>query len=99
MSSAIAPVAAEIMPGRPPVKAMITAMEKEAYKPTFGSTPAIIEKAMASGINASATTSPASRSFLVLENHACLSDDIANPELITAMEVLRVLARCGSAER
>jgi hypothetical protein len=30
ITSAIAPVAAEIMPGRPPVKAMITAMLNEA---------------------------------------------------------------------
>ena len=30
ISSAIAPVAAEIMPGRPPVKAMTTAMQKDA---------------------------------------------------------------------
>ena len=30
ITSAIAPVAAEIMPGRPPVKAMTTAMQKEA---------------------------------------------------------------------
>ena len=30
ISRAIAPVAAEIMPGRPPVKAMTTAMLKEA---------------------------------------------------------------------
>jgi hypothetical protein len=30
ITKAIAPVAAEIMPGRPPVKAMTTAMQKEA---------------------------------------------------------------------
>jgi hypothetical protein len=30
MSNAIAPVAAEIMPGRPPTNAMTTAMQKEA---------------------------------------------------------------------
>jgi hypothetical protein len=35
---------------------MITAIENEAYKPTFGSTPAMIENAMASGIRARATT-------------------------------------------
>jgi hypothetical protein len=65
---AIAPVAAEIMPGRPPVKAITTAMQNEAYRPTFGSTPAMIENAMASGIRASATTSPASRSLRMFEN-------------------------------
>ncbi len=62
MSSAMAPVAAEIIPGRPPVKAITTAMQNEAYRPTWGSTPAMIEKAMASGISARATTRPASRS-------------------------------------
>ena len=53
ISKAIAPVAAEIMPGRPPTKAMMTAIQNDAYKPTIGSTPAIMEKAMASGIKAS----------------------------------------------
>lgn len=58
---AIAPVAAEIIPRRPPKKAIRAAMENEAYRPTFGSTPAIMEKAIASGISASATTGPATR--------------------------------------
>ena len=35
----------------------------EAYKPTIGSTPAIIENAIASGIKAKATTIPASIFF------------------------------------
>src|SRR3546814_14340970 len=74
MSRAIAPVAAEIMPGRPPVKAMIAAMLKEAYRPTLGSTPAMIEKAMASGISASATTRPASRSFRTLDSQSWRKD-------------------------
>ena len=52
---AIAPVAAEIMAGRPPVKAIVTAMVKDAKRPTRGSTPARIEKEMASGISAIAT--------------------------------------------
>ena len=34
ISSAMAPVAAEIMAGRPPKKAMLTAIQKEAYSPT-----------------------------------------------------------------
>lgn len=68
MSKAIAPVAAEIIPGRPPIKDMITAIQNEAYSPTIGSTPAIIENAIASGIRASATTIPAKISPLVLEN-------------------------------
>ena len=62
MSTAVAAVAAEIMPGRPPVMATSTAMENDAYSPIFGSTPAMMENAMASGISASATTSPASTS-------------------------------------
>jgi hypothetical protein len=51
INSAIAPVAAEIKAARPPTKAVITAVEKEAYSPTFGSTPAMMEKAIASGIS------------------------------------------------
>ena len=58
----MAPVAAEIMPGLPPSIEVSTAIQKDAYKPTFGSTPAIIEKAIASGINARATTMPARES-------------------------------------
>src|SRR5690606_7671785 len=72
ISSAMAPVAAEIIPGRPPAKAITTAIQKEAYKPTFGSTPAIMENAMASGINANATTRPESRSPRTLKNQVCL---------------------------
>ena len=45
-------------------------MIKEAYNPTLGSTPAIIEKAIASGINASATTAPAKRSALTFESQS-----------------------------
>jgi hypothetical protein len=56
---ATAPVAALIIAGRPPVKAMVTAIVNEANRPTRGSTPARIENEIASGINASATTSPA----------------------------------------
>nr|AAM08066.1 hypothetical protein [Providencia rettgeri] len=70
MSNAIAPVAAEIMPGRPPTNAITTAIQNEAYRPTLGSTPAIIENAIASGMSANATTIPANRSPLILENHS-----------------------------
>lgn len=55
----MAPVAAEIIPGRSPTKAITTAIQNEAYRPTLGSTPAMIEKAIASGIKANATTVPA----------------------------------------
>ncbi|MCY1540298.1 hypothetical protein D9M68_759290 [compost metagenome] len=71
ITSAMAPVAAEIMPGRPPANAMMVAMENEAYRPTFGSTPAMMEKAMASGMSASATTRPASTSLRTLANQSC----------------------------
>ena len=69
-STAMAPVAAEIIPGRPPTKAMTTAIQKDAYSPTFGSTPAIMEKAIASGMRASATTVPAITSRRGFENHS-----------------------------
>jgi hypothetical protein len=46
------------------------AIQKEAYSPTLGSTPAIIENAIASGMRAKATTLPANKSFCVLENQA-----------------------------
>ena len=59
MTSAIAPVAAEIIAGRPPANAIVTAIVNDAYSPTRGSTPAMIENEIASGIRASATTSPA----------------------------------------
>jgi hypothetical protein len=45
----MAPVAAEIMAGRPPRNAMDTAMVKQAKSPTRGSTPAMIENEIASG--------------------------------------------------
>lgn len=68
--SAIEPVAAEIMPGLPPAIDITTAIENEAYRPTIGSTPAMIEKAIASGISASATVIPASTSPLIFESHS-----------------------------
>ncbi len=43
-------VAAEIIPGRPPVTGETQAMAKEAKRPTFGSTPAMTEKPIALGI-------------------------------------------------
>ncbi len=62
MTRATAPVAAEIIAGRPPTMEMTTAMVKEANRPIAGSTPAMIENEIASGISASATTRPASTS-------------------------------------
>ncbi len=62
MTRAMAPVAAEIIARRPPTIAMVTAMVKEANRPMAGSTPAMIENEIASGIRARATTRPASTS-------------------------------------
>ncbi len=59
MTRATAPVAAEIMAGRPPTKAITMAMVQAANRPTLGSTPAITEKEIASGIRARPTTRPA----------------------------------------
>ena len=61
-TSATAAVAAVIIAGRPPVKAMVIAIVTVENRPTRGSTPAITENAMASGISANATTNPASTS-------------------------------------
>ena len=73
ITSAIAPVAAEIMPGRPPAIEVTTAMQNEAYSPTLGSTPAMIENAIASGIRASATSRPDSTSPRTLPSHCSRS--------------------------
>ncbi len=73
ISNAIAPVAALIMPLLPPTNEITKAIQNEAYNPTFGSTPAMILKAIASGISASATTSPERISPLMLPNHSCLN--------------------------
>jgi len=63
MMIAVAAVAAEIIAGLPPRIEVVIAMTKLANSPTLGSTPARIEKAIASGINAIATTNPASDSL------------------------------------
>lgn len=56
MTKATAPVAAEIIARRPPTTEITTAMVKDANRPMAGSTPAMIENEIASGISASATT-------------------------------------------
>src|ERR1700754_2604135 len=76
ISKAMAPVAAEIMAGRPPAKAMTTAIENEAERATLGSTPAMMEKAIASGMSASATTSPESTSPRTLKNHCWFQREV-----------------------
>ena len=50
MTTAIAPVAPEIIPDRPPINAVIKPIMKAAYSPTIGSTWATNAKATASGI-------------------------------------------------
>lgn len=65
MTRAIAPVAAVIIAGRPPVNAIAIAMTTEENKPTAGSTPARMEKAMASGIRARDTARPARTSVRI----------------------------------
>src|SRR5699024_5319735 len=59
MTRAMAPVAAVIIAGRPPTNAIVIAMMNEENNPTFGSTPAMMENEIASGIRARATTRPA----------------------------------------
>ena len=62
-TTAIAPVAPEIIPGRPPAIEVTKPIVKAAYKPTSGLTPAIIAKATASGTSARATVKPDKISF------------------------------------
>ena len=66
--------------GRPPANAMVMAMVTEENSPTRGSTPAMMENAIASGISASATTSPASTSVrsVAAENSGYL-DNLVTP--------------------
>ena len=61
---ATAPVAPEIIPGRPPKIAVTKPTTKAAYKPVKGESPAIRAKAMASGTSAKATVKPESTSVL-----------------------------------
>ena len=68
--TAVDAVAAEIIAGRPPTMAVTTAIEKEAYSPTLGSTPATIEKPIASGISARATSTPDSSSVGMFVSHS-----------------------------
>jgi hypothetical protein len=78
----MAPVAAEIIAGRPPTTEITTAIVNDANSPTLGSTPAMMENEIASGINASATTRPARTSVRATrgdshdgrENRARVSD-------------------------
>ncbi len=62
---ATAPVAPEIIPGLPPSSEVTSPIINAAYSPTVGLTPAMEEKAIASGISATATKAPERTSFLI----------------------------------
>lgn len=64
------PVAPDIIPTRPPKIDTTILMINAASNPTIGLTPAIIENAIASGINANATAMPANKSFLTFDSHS-----------------------------
>ena len=55
---AMAPVAPQIIPGRPPNAAVINPTKTADQRPTMGLTPAMNEKAMASGTRRSDTVIP-----------------------------------------
>ncbi len=63
-TTAMAPVAPEIIPGLPPKMAVTIPIIKAAYKPVSGDNPAISAKATASGTRAIATVSPDKTSVL-----------------------------------
>ncbi len=60
ITSATEPAAAVTIAGRPPMKDIARQSTTEAIRLTFGSTPAITEKEITSGISASAVITPAS---------------------------------------
>ena len=66
ITTAMAPVAPEIIPGRPPITAVTKPIINAPYSPTKGSMPAIKAKAIASGTRAKATVKPDKISFLGL---------------------------------
>ena len=76
ITTAIAPVAPEIIPGRPPKIAVINPTIKAAYKPTNGSTPATKAKATASGTSANATVRPDNTSFFKLDTLLACNSNI-----------------------
>ena len=66
ITTAIAPVAPDIIPLLPPNIEVIIPTKNAAYNPTRGSTPATKEKAIASGTRAKATVKPDKKSNLGL---------------------------------
>jgi hypothetical protein len=67
MTTASAPAAPEIMPGRPPKAEVMKDTSTAAYRPVSGETWATSAKAMASGTRARATVRPLSRLVLTWE--------------------------------
>lgn len=62
ITTAIDPAAPEIMPGRPPNRAVIVQMKNAPYRPASGFTPATSANAMHSGTSANDDVRPASSS-------------------------------------
>ena len=58
ITTAVAPVAPEIIPGLPPKRAVTIPIIKAPYNPTIGDKPATKANATASGTNAIATVKP-----------------------------------------
>src|SRR5699024_7315348 len=76
-----------------------TAMMKEAYNPTRGSTPAMRENAIASGIRAKATTRPDSTSARICAGRGSLvSTDRAEDFESRFMEPIRFGAAHGGPQ-
>ena len=86
MTTANAPVAPEIIPGRPPMTAVIKPTINAAYRPTKGSTPATKAKATASGTNARATVRPESMSFFALAGARLARSNMVFPNIREGVE-------------
>ena len=72
--TARAPQAPDIMPGLPPIKAVINPNKKDALRPIIGDTAANKLNAIASGIYAKDIVTPDKISFKFLLNFRCTKD-------------------------
>ena len=90
ITTAIAPVAPEIIPLLPPKTEVIKPTKKAAYKPTNGSTWATKANAIASGTRARATVSPDRMSFLGLETKLYLDANNLNLDDIKELQNFKV---------
>ena len=81
ITTARAPVAPDIMPGLPPMTAVISPTIKAAYNPASGASPATNAKATASGTRANETVKPDNRSMLVCRDvmTGCSAPECALP--------------------